>query len=216
MFYIKEVYLDFPFPTDSDDHCETPREAYEVIVPLLNKLKTKNTCIYDPYFCDGAVKKNLTALGFDNVYNKKEDCYNAWKNNSTPPFDVLVTNPPYSADHIEKLIKFVSSTSKPWFLLMPNWVVKKDYYQAATATIRPLYLVPHQRYVYLPPNNFRPAKKSDVHKKSSPFVSMWYVYGGDNTDVEQLVRAFYQSTASEVCDLARSKSALRDLRRKKR
>jgi hypothetical protein len=29
--------------------------------------------IYDPYYCDGSVIRNLAELGFTNVYNKKED-----------------------------------------------------------------------------------------------------------------------------------------------
>ena len=118
-------------------------------------------------------------------------------------------------------MKFVTSArfgKRPWLLLLPNWVHKKDYFLEATKNIRPFYLVPRKRYVYEPPKNFRQAKKSDVHKKSSPFVSMWYIWGGTDAVNEQLIRRFSQSTehTKEECDLARSKSALRDLRRKKR
>ena len=67
--------------------------------------------------------------------------------------------------------------------------------------------------------DFRASKKSDVHKKSSPFVSMWYVYGGNERKNAQLIQQFqrwYGGNPNAPCDLARSKSALRDLRRKKR
>jgi hypothetical protein len=212
----------FPYPTDADDHCETPLEAFEHIVFFLQTMSrsfcghASSSCssskrssstlrIYDPYYCDGAVKRNFSALGFPNVYNEKQDCYAIWKEASSPSsplsstttttdlpeFDVLVTNPPYSGDHVERLMEFVTSRrfgNRPWCLLLPNWVHKKDYYIRATSPrssnknhnnskprCQPFYLIPRKRYVYLPPKGFRQAKKSDVHKKASPFVSMWYI-----------------------------------------
>ncbi|KAL7579849.1 hypothetical protein ACA910_004861 [Epithemia clementina (nom. ined.)] len=191
----------FPFPTEPDDHCESPKEAYMHIAAMLNEVqprKQQSLRIYDPYYCDGAVERNFNQLGFLNVYNKKEDCYHVWEKGDLPLFDVLVSNPPYSGDHIEKLLHFVFSPafgSRPWFLLLPQWVHKKEFFLAALrkrTDACPFYIVPRKRYVYLPPRGFREAKTSDTHKKSSPFVSMC------------------------ECDLARSKNALRDLRRKKR
>lgn len=245
---INLIEPEFPFSVDADDHCESPEEAYRDILPLLlrlgpqrsNKSKSNSTLdgntqlrIYDPYYCNGAVVQNFTNLGLPHVYNKKENCYEIWRTENKvryPSFDVLITNPPYSGNHIEKLIDHLTSSSslfavtseqsRAWFLLLPNWVHKKDYYERAMTSrnIRPFYLVPRKRYVYLPPKDFRSAKKSDVHKKSSPFVSMWYIWGGDAERTEQLVRAFYAAFSGRepTCDLARSKSALRDLRRKPR
>jgi hypothetical protein len=89
------------------------------------------------------------------------------------------------------------------------------------AAIQPFYLVPRQRYVYLPPANFRMSRKSDVHKKSSPFCSMWYIWGGNLKRNNELFHCYQRWMASNcdhdaACDIARSKSALRDLRRKPR
>lgn len=213
---------DFPFPIDADDHCESPLEAYQDLSPLLTQVcGNVKTCasmrIYDPYYCDGAVIRNLSQVGFLNVYNRKKDCYAVWALSNAPDFDVLVTNPPYSDDHIEKLVRYITSDSfgkRPWFLLLPQWVHKKNFYVTATSHIRPFYLVPRKRYVYLPPKNFRQSKKSDVHKKSSPFVSMWYCWGGAMNDA--LIQKYSKDKLRDdsSCDLARSKSALRDLRRK--
>ena len=61
------------FVANPDDHCETSAEAYADIVPILNGYAkaigktSKELRIYDPYFCAGAVKKNLAELGFENV-----------------------------------------------------------------------------------------------------------------------------------------------------
>lgn len=209
----------FPYPTDADDHCETPKEAYGHIAPLLHALKEQSLRIYDPYYCDGAVQTNLAELGFPNVYNMKEDCYQVWERANLPDFHAVITNPPYSGDHIEKLMSFVTSPAygkRPWFLLLPNWVHKKDFFVNATKNIAPFYIVPRKRYVYIPPVGFREAKKSDVHKKSSPFVSMWYIWGGTNSRNQLLIQSYYDRGGDGPCDLARSKSALRDLRRKKR
>ena len=247
---------EFPFPVDPDDHCESPLEAYRDVAPFLSLLDkhlhsnltsttngtaTSTLRIYDPYYCDGAVKRNFASLGFSNVYNRKENCYEMWEtasinsndNNIVNQFDVLVTNPPYSEDHIERLIQFVTSdvfmlSQKPWFLLLPQWVHKKEYFINATiksnlnaqryqpSNIQPFYVIPKKRYVYTPPPNFRVPTKSDVHKKSSPFVSMWYCWGGTSAINEQLILHFYDTKnrpTNQACDLARSKNAIRDLRR---
>jgi hypothetical protein len=92
----------FPYETESDDHCESPLIAYHHVLPLLSALgKGKETKIYDPYYCNGAVKRNLNDLGFPNVYNVMEDCYSVWeKNKKLDFFDALVTNPPYSGNHV--------------------------------------------------------------------------------------------------------------------
>lgn len=41
---------------------------------------------------------------------------------------VLVTNPPYSADHVSQLCQFLLSCNKPWACLMPNYVYTKYYW----------------------------------------------------------------------------------------
>ena len=220
----------FPYEVDVDDHCESPSNSYEDILPILNHLAAgdkANFKIYDPYYCNGLVKKNLEQLGFTNVYNKKEDAYKTWNehDNSSQPYpsyDLFITNPPYSGDHPERLMKHLTqdkrTKDKPWCLLMPQYIHKKDYYKGILTKknkngIQPFYLVPKKRYVYLPPKNFREKKDSDVHKKSSPFVSMWYIWGGSMKKTDDLIRA-YERSGENKCEVARSTSALRDLRRK--
>jgi hypothetical protein len=247
----------FPFEADPDDHCESPLEAYQDIAHLLRKAlelrrqqqhapdrpgdaaEGGSGTVYDPYYCNGSVIENLKRLGFGSVYNRKEDCYAAWSSASLPEFGALVTNPPYSGDHMERLLEFVASPAfgdRPWFLLLPSWVVKKEYYERLVLAQSPrggggggpFYLVPRTRYVYLPPAQFRSRKKSDTHKKSSPFASLWCVHGGTPGRTEALIREHRRHQLQQQrqrlasgdppipCDLARSKSALRDLRRKPR
>jgi len=218
-----EISSSFPYPAEEDDHCESPLEAYQHIAPLLRKIATlmgktpQTLSIYDPYYCDGSAKERLHSLGFETVYHKKEDCYKVW---DTLDFDVLLTNPPYSGDHMERMMKYVTvKRNAVWLLLAPQFLHKKDFYTnyLRLFNIQPFYLIPKKRYVYIPPKGFRKKNKlSDTHKKSSPFNSMWYIYAGDQT--QELITFFYKErgsrTMASCCDLARSRSALRDLRRK--
>jgi len=221
-----KINLSFPYETFADDHCETPLEAYEHIKPILRRIakkllgrkKSKSLKIYDPYYCDGGMIEKLHQLGFPHVYNKKEDCYAIWKANvkDLPDFDVCVTNPPYSGNHIEKLISFVTGDSfsnRPWLLLMPEWVHKKDFFIDLLGKKRPLYVVPKKRYIYIPPPGFRKKKSSDTHKKSSPFTSYWYIWGGSEEKTDMLADYFLEK-GFDSCRTARSKNELRNLRRK--
>ncbi len=51
-----------------------------------------------------------------------------------------MTNPPYSGDCMERLLDYVTATSKAWFLLEPKFFHEKDYYikhlQEATDSAR--------------------------------------------------------------------------------
>jgi len=69
--------------------------------------------IFDPFYCQGSVLRNLAALGFTNVINAKQVSFFciflnwntlvAWSHllyqdfysNPVPKYDVLLTNPPY-------------------------------------------------------------------------------------------------------------------------
>lgn len=172
-----------PFEVDATDHCETPLEAYHDVTALLDQIagstgKTRaSLSIYDPYYCDGGVKSKLNSLGFKNVRNDNEDFYENIKNGKVPDFDVLVTNPPYSGIHVEKLLTFVAKAAKPFLLLLPHYVYTKDYYQRAFGSkVNPFFLVPKSRYSYLPPSWVQNGSTALAKGKvtTSPFPSFWY------------------------------------------
>ena len=100
--------------------------------------------IYDPYFCTGRVKEHLAKIGFpNNVYNENEDFYAKIEQNELPEYDILMTNPPYSLDHMERIVKFCAEQDKPFLLLLPSYVCAKPYYeQYLAAGSKPLYCVP--------------------------------------------------------------------------
>lgn len=82
----------------------------------------------DPYFCAGSCVTHLSRLGFKDVYNRNEDFYAVAAAGRCPEFDVLVTNPPFSGDHMRRALEFAASCGKPWALLMPDFVAKKSYF----------------------------------------------------------------------------------------
>ena len=125
------------FAAAEDDHCETAPEAYAHIVSLLRLVARKRGVppeelrIWDPYYCNGAVARHLAALGFPHVHNANEDFYARLDSGDLPEHDVLLTNPPYTHPHPERLLAHCAASGKPWLALMPNWVYTKDYYWPA-------------------------------------------------------------------------------------
>ena len=70
-------------------------------------------------------------MGFTNVYNKLEDFYSKLAGNNLPPHDVLLTNPPYSKDHVSRILRHAASSAVPALLLVPAYVHTEPYYKQA-------------------------------------------------------------------------------------
>jgi hypothetical protein len=119
----------------------------------------------------------------------REDFYEVVDGVRAPPaYDVLVTNPPYSGDHVEKLLMFCVASNKPWFVLVPNFVYTNPYYSKVlanetsnstnggggveSAPVKPFYLVPKLRYEYVVPPGVRSGYVGEV--KTAPFLSFWF------------------------------------------
>ena len=144
----------WPFPTDYNDHFETSFQAIVDLEPalfklcqLLNKDK-KQLIIYDPYFCQGSIKQHYEKLGFERIINENRDFYHDIDNNTLPEYDVLITNPPYSEDHKKRILQFCIASDKPWALLLPNYVMNKQYFTSIIqkAQFPPFYVSPAQKY----------------------------------------------------------------------
>ena len=132
------------FEVDPDDHCETSPEAHGNVINFLAKIaervgkRPSDLVIYDPYYCAGGTKRSFATLGFKNVINPNEDFYDVLARDAVPTHDVLITNPPYSADHVERCLTFAAENlekhARPYFLLLPSYVVNKPYYVDALLT----------------------------------------------------------------------------------
>ncbi|KAG2423695.1 hypothetical protein HXX76_015085 [Chlamydomonas incerta] len=177
---------EWPFEVDYNDHFETSAAAVDDIQPVLLALckRLKKTpaqlAVYDPFFCQGGIRRHYTARGFTNFIHRKRDFYADVESGQLPEYDIMVTNPPYSADHKERILDFCLRSGKPWALLLPNYVATKAYYselvdEAGTPPQqRPFYLTPVTRYAYEHPEGTGHAE--------SPFYSIWYVGLGAHTE----------------------------------
>ena len=180
----------YSFYTEPLDHCETPPAAYKHLSVWLRAVSTAmslpaaDACrVYDPYFCAGAVRRRLARVGFPLVINENKDFYEVQAKGEVPQHDVLVTNPPYSGDNPERLVKFLEGHTKPWAALMPAYIADKSYCAdllgGAAGGLH--FINPTRRYVYWTPRGLgEPGRKRGHHgtrgERTSPFASFWYCW----------------------------------------
>lgn len=93
------------------------------------------------------------------MYNKNEDFYAAISQKTTPEYDVLLTNPPYSGDHWDRLLDFGcygadasggaagSGSSRPLLALMPDFIAERSGFKqrATEASKRWVFLGPKEK-----------------------------------------------------------------------
>jgi hypothetical protein len=178
-----QLVFDSPFQMDSltfqsngpsADDRETPLTALEDLLPILsavadlNQFPLNQLAIYDPYFCHGGIKIHLESLGLDSqrIQNEPIDCYVAQKSGKVQPFDILVSNPPYSGDHIRRCLHYSVKSQKPWSLLLPSNVIHRSWFQEEMKNSLIFYLAPHRRYEFV----VRETAQSHI-----PMVTMWFI-----------------------------------------
>jgi hypothetical protein len=108
--------------------------------------------------CQGSVKRHLAEQGFKCVHNECEDFYARLAAKDLPEYDVLLTNPPYSSDHLQKIVRHVTTSGKPWLLLVPNFVYVKEYYRSATRRVPNV-----RRATCSVPSRFVPYRRAPRH-----------------------------------------------------
>ena len=141
----KAAGLDHPWPCERSDHCETPPEALRDLARIVDAMARANGVepgdarrawtVYDPYYCQGASRRHLVELGFRNVKHDALDAYAEWKRlDGLPACDVLVTNPPFSGTHAERLFRHLHRLQcerrcPSFAVLLPNYVYTKTFYK---------------------------------------------------------------------------------------
>ena len=174
-----------PWSCASSDHAETPALAYSHLVPILRLLSsslgtTLPLKIYDPFYCAGSTPKLLSDLGFPDVINLPVDFYKSLSSTppDIPPFDVLISNPPFSEDHPRRSVNFALASGRPFFLLLPNFEACSSWLdeelRSSTTTTRLLFLAPHKRYVCRSPPSLRAGGNKSL-KYVAPFPLLWII-----------------------------------------
>lgn len=172
-----------PWNCDDGDHCETPALAYAHIAPILALISSSvGSCgsikLYDPYYCAGSAASHLRALGYPDVYNRPVDFY-AMQSSIPPlipPFDVLVSNPPFSSDHPRRSMTFALTCGRPFLLLLPNFEACSSWLSELLSSCNQklLYLAPHKRYICRSPSSLRSGSNKAL-KYVAPFPLLWFI-----------------------------------------
>lgn len=132
---VKESALTHPFRANFNDHFETSFKAIRDVSSVVNEYRQilkpsapETFTIYDPYYCSGTVVDEWHRVGISKVIHENRDFYADIANGTVPQYDMLVTNPPFSDDHIQRLMDFLLSQKKPWCFLAPEYVASKEWY----------------------------------------------------------------------------------------
>ena len=195
---------EYPYPTDYNDHFETPARAYDDIYPLLEyilakKQKSKQSkkkkkqgssneaTIYDPYYCAGRAAALLSEL-FQRHHNnskqisstsiriqhEKRDFYNDIQQNTVPKHDILVTNPPYSTNHKERCLEFAVNQLKQYG--RPFFLLMPNYI-ASKEYFRTIVLGNGKRvqtFYITPSSTYEYDHPEGTGHETSPFASVWF------------------------------------------
>ena len=168
-----------PFPHNYLDSFETPPAAIADILPALRFLAAESRVslralrCWDPFFCAGSVAAAFAAEGMT-LAHTNTDAYTA----PPPPHDVVVTNPPYSADNKERALALALAQRKPFFLLLPAYCATKSY----VAGVEFLFVAPRAS-----PYTF--AHPEGTGHATPPFKSMWFIGGVAPDQLRRLAQA---------------------------
>lgn len=58
-------------------------------------------------------------------------------NSPIPTHDFLLTNPPYSGEHKQRILEFCVKQRRPFALLVPNYVTVKQYFKVCSQPCSP-------------------------------------------------------------------------------
>ena len=155
------------------------------------------------YYCKGGIKKHLASLGFPSVINEPVDCYICQREKKLPMFDAILTNPPFSADHISRAVHFAMKSSKPFAMLLPNNVFLRDWFKPYLNSF--IFLSPHERYSFEVADSSKSQTKGELH---SPLATMWYISGFEKNDLSDIVISWEMSEQSTKATLAQTPDEL--------
>mmetsp|Transcript_9157 Transcript_9157/g.17134 ORF Transcript_9157/g.17134 Transcript_9157/m.17134 type:complete len:282 (+) Transcript_9157:88-933(+) len=172
--------------TCASDDRETPLKALQDLTAAVSHLfedkDVSRIRVYDPYFCKGTIIKSLVQCGFipSLIFNEDKDCYEEQKRRQVPANDIIITNPPYSGNHIQRALHYAESTRQVWAMLLPSYVLFRPWFSGEVRADKLVFLCPHERYAFKAVENERTIA-DDNHV---PFVTMWFI-GGLSSEQKQ-------------------------------
>eukprot|EP01043_Picozoa_sp_COSAG02_P060184 COSAG02_NODE_7813_length_2836_cov_13.362862_3_plen_186_part_00 len=137
---------------------------------------------------------------------------------------MLVTNPPFSGDHLNRILRYVLSplhNGRPYLLLMPNYVCLKPFYRRALTTAaytarqqqseqdggshipeEPMLLAPPIRYV------FDDRGQRDGNSTNQPYPCLWYISSGRVQSNDEILHWWKGLSAEQKSPVSQGPCAL--------
>ena len=150
---------------------------------------------------------HLNRLNYPKVINRNVDFYSAIEGNAVPSHDFLISNPPYSGSHPERLLTFASSENSgtPFALLLPGYIYNKPYFASSTAGANVFFLIPRNRIYYDIPVRLR---VKGGKESTAPFHSFWFVGNLSPADRDRILAAAADELVSKNVVIATSIAAI--------
>lgn len=146
------------------DHYNTPKEAWEWLIPYIPKDKI----IWEPFFSDGKSGKILKELGL-NVIHENIDFFD---NNLG---DIIISNPPFTATN--EIIKRLIEIDKPFILLMSAYKLHTRAFKDNFKNNKLQLLIPPKRIQYIKMDENMNVIENQKNRCS--FESIFYCYKMD-------------------------------------
>eukprot|EP00434_Breviolum_minutum_P037243 symbB.v1.2.033017.t2/scaffold4043.1/size45695/6 len=120
---------------------------------------------YQPFGCESMGRQKVYAICSCDDYDVTPALLAA----VIPDFDVLLTNPPFSADeHFSFALDFAMKSGKPWFMILPVHVIFRNLFTPTRELpFRPFFLAPQKKYNFKTPAPLPPPPKENRAKARS-------------------------------------------------
>jgi hypothetical protein len=145
-----------------NDEFYTPREAVEMIIPFIPKhVRTIWECTA---IKESLIVEVLRLYGYDVIPSHINDDMDFLKYEPKQPYDMIITNPPYSIK--DKFLKRAFDLKKPFMFLLPITTLEGLKRGKMFRENRIQLLIPDTRF------NFKPGKNSGAW-----FQTSWFTHG---------------------------------------
>tara|TARA_R110002126_G_C10151193_1_gene471708 strand:- start:55 stop:540 length:486 start_codon:yes stop_codon:yes gene_type:complete len=138
-----------------DDYM-TPKYAWENIKEYIPHHKV----IWEAFYGDGTSGTHLQDLGFNTIHEP----INFFDNNTTPEYDLIVSNPAFSI--IKDVLIRLNELDKPFILIMPSSKINTQYFRQWKDKIQ--IIIPRKRIQFI--------KNGDELQNSCNFDCFYYCY----------------------------------------
>lgn len=146
------------------DHWITQKNTFDAVL----KYVPKTAKIWMPFYYDGACKKILNDLGFENVIHEDKDFFTYQPDD----WDMVIDNPPYS--NKPKVIERLISLGKPFALVLPlntaTCKYSRKYFNNGKIS---LIILNNNKHHFLKPGQ---TEKKILSKHANPIMPCWFCF----------------------------------------